>query len=255
MHSAPRRSTDSVWHGIPPSTKFGALVGRPESLDTGCNPSSGVRLGVLFRRACGRRVCDFDVSRRHSVGVSPDGVPRALWSCGVTQVYDDGDLSLTSTSLVDVPVLSTQAYADDLPPVSSMPPPPVPKRVTVRRKKPIELGTTSKWPSWQTILTLCVASKESAWSLSLRTKPRCRHQVGNPATRVAGHGANASRSWRRVSLNSHKSREKARLKGISLCEVGWHQKIPEKVKGVQHLHAEGSPHSFPLCPKPTKAEM
>ena len=44
-------------------------------------------------------------------------------------MYGDGDLSLTSTSLVDERVPSTQACADDLPPVSSVPPPPVPKRV------------------------------------------------------------------------------------------------------------------------------
>ena len=44
-------------------------------------------------------------------------------------MYGDGDLSLTSTPLVDDRVPSTQAYADDLPlPVSSMPPPPVSKR-------------------------------------------------------------------------------------------------------------------------------
>ena len=43
-------------------------------------------------------------------------------------MYGDGDLSLTSTPLVDERVPSTQAYADDLHPVSSMPPPPVPKR-------------------------------------------------------------------------------------------------------------------------------
>ena len=78
-----------------------------------------VRLVVWFRRACGRRVCDFDVSRRHSVGVSPDGVPRLSGlvespshceeSVFATQMYDDGDLSLTLTSLVDVPVPSTHA--------------------------------------------------------------------------------------------------------------------------------------------------
>ena len=40
-------------------------------------------------------------------------------------MYGDGDLSLTSTPLVD------EACADDLPPVSSMPPPPVPKRMVI----------------------------------------------------------------------------------------------------------------------------
>ena len=45
-----------------------------------------------------------------------------------TQMYGDSDLSLTSTPLVDERVPTTQPYADDLPPVSFMPPPPVPKR-------------------------------------------------------------------------------------------------------------------------------
>ena len=121
--------------GMPPSTRllaqnFGWETRRPGNR---CNPSSGARPGVWFRRACGRRVFDFDVSRRHSVGVSPVGVPRAFWSCGVTslalceeavfatQMYD-----LAPTSLVDGTGSSTQAYADDLLPVST-PQPPVPE--------------------------------------------------------------------------------------------------------------------------------
>ena len=52
------------------------------------------------------------------------------------------------------------------------------------------------------------AVEESAWSLSLRAKPWCRHQVGKSSTSVAGHGANAhseSRSWRTSFAELYKS--------------------------------------------------
>ena len=59
-------------------------------------------------------------------------------------MYGDGDLSLTSTPLVDERVPSTQAHADDLHPVSSMPPPPVPKRTfTAVQRSSVDSGVVA----------------------------------------------------------------------------------------------------------------
>ena len=58
-----------------------------------------------------------------------------------TLMYGDSDLSLTSTPLVDERVPSTEAYADDLPPVSSMPPLPIHKRmVTGAQRSSVDGG-------------------------------------------------------------------------------------------------------------------
>ena len=93
--------------------------------------------------ACVRRVFDFDVSRWHSVGANPvDGVSKSpALVCGeeffcATQMYGDGDLSLTSTSLVDERVPSTQACADDLPPVSK-------REVTGAQRSSVDSGVVA----------------------------------------------------------------------------------------------------------------
>ena len=78
-------------------------------------------------------------------------------------------------------------------------------------------------------------------------------------TELVSNAHSESRSWRRFSLNSASRQKKrgahAAAEGQQSLRSGRALKIPEKVKGVQHLLAEGSPVPFPLWPKPTKAEM
>ena len=131
----------------------GVWVGKPEGVDTGATQA------VASDSVCSKA---FAVTGSAILTCHADNPPAASWtecqalsgpvespalreeSVFATQMYDDGDLSLTSTFLVNEPVPSTQACTDDLPPGFSMPPRPVPKRVvTSAQRSSVDSGVVA----------------------------------------------------------------------------------------------------------------
>ena len=93
----------------------------PRILGHRCNPSSGVRLGACCSEefaveesaflTCHAEIPSAAARTERQVLAGPvESPPLCEESVFATQMYDDGDLSLTSISLVDKPVPSAQVF-------------------------------------------------------------------------------------------------------------------------------------------------